>query len=114
MNPKFTQDSVDGGCMRVVGVRSGRLGVLSRLALIVGLLAAPGVAAAEDVQTALAGVGEDLATAEKRIGEIGANLTTRRGLIGQFEAIVRYEDAFYRYLMGDFDGAAKEFFTLIE
>lgn len=114
MNPKFTQDSVDGGCMRVVGVRSGGLGVLSRLALIVGLLAAPGVAAAEDVQSALAGVGEDLAAADKRLGEIGANLTNRRGLIGQFEAIVRYEDAVYRYLMGDFDGAAKEFFTLIE
>ena len=114
MNPKFTQDSVVGGCMRVVGVRLGGLGVLSRLALIVGLLAAPGEAAAEDVQAALAGVGEDLATAEKRIGEIGANLTSRRGLIGQFEAIVRYEDALFRYLMGDFDGAAKEFFTLIE
>ncbi len=67
------------------------------------------------------GSAEDLDRLDARIGDlegtvraISEDLTTRRGLMGNREAQERYEDAVYAYLVGDYDRAAREFFTLVE
>ncbi len=83
---------------------------------LLGLLSIAAVALA-----AGPGSAEDLDRLDARIGDlegvvrtISDDLTTRRGLMGNREAQERYEDAVYAYLVGDYDRAAREFFTLVE
>ncbi|MCB9761535.1 MAG: tetratricopeptide repeat protein [Alphaproteobacteria bacterium] len=52
--------------------------------------------------------------AEERLSSIDADIRNRTGFIGSLEAMRRYEDAVFNYLLGRYDEAAKEFFTLLE
>ncbi len=82
------------------------LGVLS----LTATLWAAGPGSAEELERLDLRLGD----LEGAVQEIAEDLTSRRGLVGNREAQERYEDAVYAYLVGDYDRAAREFFTLVE
>lgn len=87
-----------------------------RSKLFVLALSVPFAASAADRAT-----GDRLRELEAELGRTGAeiddtrlNFTERSGLIGVSEARRRYEDAVYAYLVGDFEGAATDFYILTQ
>lgn len=53
-------------------------------------------------------------SAETALSRVKADVTDRAGFLGAEEARRRFEDGVYHYLVGDYDKAAKTFFTLVE
>ena len=53
-------------------------------------------------------------SAEQSLAQVKADVTDRAGFLGAEEARRRFEDGVYHYLVGDYDKAAKTFFTLVE
>jgi tetratricopeptide (TPR) repeat protein len=56
----------------------------------------------------------ELSETEARAERLSRDYEHRRGLIGSEEAMQRYEDAVYAYLVGDHERAAMGFFVLVE
>jgi len=56
----------------------------------------------------------DVGALDVRLNRIGRGVDQRRGLIGADEAVQRYEDGVYAYLVGEYERAALSFYTLVE
>lgn len=86
------------------------------LAVALAVLAAVGDAAAADTSlVARMRLAEDDAQVTgARIDKLQREYGQRRGLIGAEEALARYEEGVYAYLIGDYDRAALTFYTLVE
>ncbi len=84
------------------------------LAFCALLALAPAHAASRGVSEGLQRVGDDVADLEERMNRLAREYGNRRGLIGGDEALRRYEDAVYTYLIGDYEYAALGFHTLVE
>lgn len=81
------------------------------------LLLGPGVsahAASRGVTEGLTRVDEEVDSLESRMNRLTREYGERRGLIGADEAVRRYEDAVYTYLIEDYERAALSFYTLVE
>ena len=82
--------------------------------LLAGVLAHAGTAfAAPDSAGKIAAMQPDVDRLSARLREIMKNYENRRGLIGAVEALIRYEDAVYDFLVGNYDEAANSFFVLV-
>ena len=89
-------------------------GVVAR-ALLTGALLFSGSAFAADTNNErLDRIETQLVAAEGSLARVTADVTDRAGFIGADEARERFENAVYHYLVGEYDTAAKEFFTLVE
>ncbi len=85
------------------------------LALLCPLLAGPPLLAAQmDYEKELSSVRSRVIETEANVSEVHDDIVERRGFIGSSEAEARFENAVYYYLVGEYDRAAKEFFTLVE
>ena len=71
-------------------------------------------AASRGVSDGLTRVDEEVDSLEGRMNRLAREYGERRGLIGADEAVRRYEDAVYTYLIDDYERAAIAFFTLVE
>ena len=82
---------------------------------LVGLLMSGAASAVErDMPGRLDGVEADLSAAEARVRSLTLDYTERRGLIGSEEALSRYEESVYLFLIGEYDRAADSFYTLVK
>ena len=73
-----------------------------------------GLAAERSVADQLEGLDGEVAGAESRLDSLSRDYSQRRGLIGSEEALQRFEDAVYIFLIGEYDRAASSFYTLVE
>jgi TolA-binding protein len=81
---------------------------------LLGVFAPGGTAfAAPDSAGKIAAMQPDVDRLSARLREIMRNYENRRGLIGAVEALIRYEDAVYDFLVGNYDAAANSFFVLV-
>jgi tetratricopeptide (TPR) repeat protein len=71
-------------------------------------------AANRGVSDGLARVDEEVDGLEGRMNRLSREYGERRGLIGADEAVRRYEDAVYTFLIEDYERAALSFYTLVE
>jgi len=71
-------------------------------------------AASRGVTDGLARVDGEVASLEGRMNKLAREYGERRGLIGADEAVRRYEDAVYTFLIEDYERAALGFYTLVE
>lgn len=87
-----------------------------RWLIALGLALVPAISAAADqsVSARLRLVEEDAKVAVTRMDRLQREYGQRRGLIGAEDALQRYEDGVYAYLVGDHEGAALTFYTLVE
>jgi TolA-binding protein len=82
--------------------------------LLLGALAQAGTAfAAPDSAGKVAAMQTDVDRISARLREVMKNYENRRGLIGAVEARIRYENAVYDFLVGNYDQAANSFFVLV-
>ena len=72
------------------------------------------VAAERDLAERLDGIDYEVSRVEHRIDSLSRDYSQRRGLIGSEEALQRFEDAVYIYLIGEYERAATSFYTLVE
>jgi len=72
------------------------------------------VAAERDLADRLDGIDYEVSRVEHRIDSLSRDYSQRRGLIGSEEALQRFEDAVYIYLIGEYERAATSFYTLVE
>lgn len=90
-----------------------------RTALTRGALAAllavsvPAQAAQRDVSARLDRVTADADEVQARMDRLAREYGQRRGLIGAEDAVFRYENAVYAYLLGEYERAALSFYTLV-
>lgn len=87
-----------------------------RSAIVLAVLAAgaPSFAAEMDYTKELGQLKARVDETEISVGEVRQDIIERRGFIGSAEASARFENAVYYNLVGEYDKAAKEFFTLVE
>ncbi len=87
-----------------------------RSACVLAALAAgaPSFSAEMDYTAELGQIASRVDETEARMAEVREDIIERRGFIGAAEASARYENAVYYNLVGEYDRAAKEFFTLVE
>ena len=78
------------------------------------LIASPALAADVTTTERLDRIDVQIVAAEGSLSRVTADVTDRAGFIGADEARDRFENAVYHYLVGEYDTAAKEFFTLVE
>ncbi len=71
-------------------------------------------AASRGVTDGLARVDDEVGGLESRMDRLAREYGERRGLIGADEAIRRYEDSVYTFLIEDYERAALGFYTLVE
>lgn len=83
--------------------------------LLLLLLSFGSVQAASDRATPsnLKSLEDDVTELSTSIDTIRQNFSQRSGMIGIEEAKKRYEEAVYKYLIGDFEAASTEFFILV-
>jgi len=83
--------------------------------LLLLLLSFGSVQAASDRSTPsnLKSLEDDVTELSTSIDTIQQNFSQRSGMIGVEEAKKRYEEAVYKYLIGDFEAASTEFFILV-
>gem|GEM_PF-1053518 len=96
---------------------SSVLSILSatRSLTLVGLcLGATGTAFASGVGLRLESVDRGVAVVESRLASLEREYSHRRGLIGAHAADVRFENAVYDFLVGDYSNACTSFYTLVE
>lgn len=91
---------------------AARLGMVG--ALLGVLLSAPARAADQSTAARLRLAEEDAQVTSARMDRLQREYGQRRGLIGAEEALARYEEGVYAYLVGDYDRAALTFYTLVE
>jgi tetratricopeptide (TPR) repeat protein len=90
------------------------------LALAMGLLSgswmsvSPAQAASRAVTDGLVQASEGVVELEARMNRLSREYGERRGLIGADEAVRRYEDGVYTFLVEDYERAALGFYTLVE
>ena len=92
------------------------------LLLATGLVAGwSGLAAPTPAEAASRGVSDGILQASEGVVELEARMNRlsreygeRRGLIGADEAVRRYEDGVYTFLVEDYERAALSFYTLVE
>ncbi|NOY26932.1 MAG: tetratricopeptide repeat protein, partial [Oligoflexia bacterium] len=77
-------------------------------------LGEPGAGAAGVFNSRLADIDHQVLRLEKRVDDLDLDYTQRRGLVGAVEARVRFEEAVYQYLVGDYEPAALTFYTLVD
>ncbi len=75
-------------------------------------LAGPAVGAGIDLR--LESVDRGVAVVESRLASLEREYSHRRGLIGAHAADVRFENAVYDFLVGDYGNACTSFYTLVE
>ena len=73
-----------------------------------------GLAAERSVADQLEGLDGEVSGVESRLDSLSRDYSQRRGLIGSEEALQRFEDAVYIFLIGEYDRAASSFYTLVE
>ena len=73
-----------------------------------------GTAAASGVELRLESVDRGVAVVESRLAALEREYSHRRGLIGAHAADVRFENAVYDFLVGDYGRACTSFYTLVE
>lgn len=73
-----------------------------------------GLAAERSVTQRLDYIEGDVEQVEARVDRLARDYTQRRGLIGSEEALQRFEDSVYIYLIGEYERAASNFYTLVE
>ena len=83
-------------------------------ALCMGALAAPARSADQSTAARLRLAEEDAQVTSTRMDRLQREYGQRRGLIGAEDALARYEEGVYAYLIGDYDRAALTFYTLVE
>ena len=71
-------------------------------------------AASRGVTDGLTRVDEEVDGLEGRMNRLSREYGERRGLIGADEAVRRYEDGVYTFLIEDYERAALSFYTLVE
>ncbi len=86
--------------------------VLSALSL--SLYAPVSHAADQATMERLTRVEETLSRTSAGVNRVSSDVTQRAGFIGGSEAKTRFEDAVYAYMVGEYDDAAREFFTLVQ
>lgn len=86
--------------------------VLSALSL--GLSSADAFAADQATFERLDRMEATLSRTAAGVDRVNSDVTQRAGFIGGSEAKTRFEDAVYSYMIGEYDDAAKEFFTLVQ
>ncbi len=74
----------------------------------------PAAAAERGLVDRLDRIGVDVDDTSARVQRLAREYEQRRGLIGGEEALQRYEDAVYAFLVGEYERAALTFFTLVE
>ena len=84
---------------------------LTLLSLFLGMT---GTAAASGVELRLESVDRGVAVVESRLAALEREYSHRRGLIGAHAADVRFENAVYDFLVGDYGKACTSFYTLVE
>ncbi|HCH64993.1 MAG TPA: hypothetical protein DFR83_19475, partial [Deltaproteobacteria bacterium] len=94
-------------------------GLSCAAALVGGLWAGTGPvssahAASRGVSEGLKAADEEVRGLEGRMNRLAREYGQRRGLIGADEAVRRYEDGVYTYLIEDYERAALSFYTLVE
>jgi len=77
-------------------------------------LGATGTAFASGVGLRLESVDRGVAVVESRLASLEREYSHRRGLIGAHAADVRFENAVYDFLVGDYSNACTSFYTLVE
>lgn len=86
----------------------------SLLAAVVGLFGlSPAAAAPRDLSARLDRLTTDADEVQARMDRLAREYGQRRGLIGAEEAVFRYENAVYSYLLGEYERAAIAFYTLV-
>lgn len=74
----------------------------------------PAAAAERGLVDRLERISVDVDDTSARVQRLAREYEQRRGLIGGEEALQRYEDAVYAFLVGEYERAALTFFTLVE
>ncbi len=83
--------------------------------LLAGLLwAGPASAAGRSIGDQLDRMNSDLSEVESRLAGLDREYGQRRGLIGGEDARQRYEEAVFRFLIGEYETSALSFYTLVE
>ena len=77
-------------------------------------MSATGTASASGVGLRLESVDRGVAVVESRLASLEREYSHRRGLIGAHAADVRFENAVYDFLVGDYGKACTSFYTLVE
>lgn len=86
----------------------------SLLAAVVGLIGlSPAAAAPRDLSARLDRLTADADEVQARMDRLAREYGQRRGLIGAEEAVFRYENAVYSFLLGEYERAAVSFYTLV-
>lgn len=99
--------------------RGPRNTTLSRALRLFGLsfalgLSSPALSAEDTTDARLDRLEKMVDQSSERVKRMEGDLSSRTGFIGSMEAMRRFEDAVFSYLLGEYDTAAREFFTLIE
>jgi TolA-binding protein len=71
-------------------------------------------AASRAVSEGLSTADDEVRNLESRMNRLAREYGERRGLIGADEAVRRYEDSVYTFLIEDYERAALSFYTLVE
>jgi len=80
---------------------------------VLGIFGSPAFGA-DNISSRLRLADEDLKVVSARMDRLQREYEQRRGLIGAEDALQRYEDAVYGFLIGDYERAALTFYTLVE
>ena len=83
------------------------------LCLALALSVPDAEAAPRDASVRLDRATSDINDVQARMDRLAREYGQRRGLIGAEEAILRYENAVYAYLLGEYERAALSFYTLV-
>lgn len=85
----------------------------SRLVLLLGLLAPASALARHPVEDVVDEVDRNRLTILESVKKLDEQVAPGRGFITQQQAVERFQDCVYRFMLGEYEAAAEGFFTLV-